>query len=133
MRIEMKLQHMAEAVREWPQRVKDAGVKLDNGTAYHPVARNIAVLDHVDDPYRLYAYAKETINAPIDRFEQGTAGWDRIVVQAGVELTWEWIVVDPDAPWADLFSGAERQRVVAAGRATRERADRRGLTLERAA
>lgn len=107
----------AQAIRGWPQAVVDAGVKLDDGRAYRPQGRNVGILRHVDDPKRLIAEAKHVLNLPIDEFEEGRSGWDRICAQAGVELTWEWTLVDPDAPWAVLFTNAERQRVVNAGRA----------------
>lgn len=103
---------LAEAIREWPFQVKHAGVTLDDGRAYVPVARNNKVLDHVDDPFALLAFAKRVINLP--DFEDGSPGWQRIVDQVGVQLTWEGICVNPDEPWAQLFTGAERHRVNAA-------------------
>lgn len=102
---------MAEAIREWPQRVAEYPVRLDSGKRYHPVKRNIGVLRLVDEPEELYAYAISVIRSPPDAFETSSSGWDRICEQAGYELTWEWVVVDPSAPWASRFSNADRDRV----------------------
>lgn len=106
----------AEAIREWPQRVVEAGVKASDGRAYRPVPRNVEILRYVDEPSKLIAYAKEQLNRPVDEFEQGPEGWERVVRQVGVEFTWEWVLVDPEAEWAPLFTNAERQRVIATAR-----------------
>ncbi len=43
--------------------------------------------------------------------DEGSAGWNRIIAQAGPELTWEWHMVDETAPYARLIPGHVRQRV----------------------
>lgn len=106
----------AEAIRDWPMVVMEAGVKLDNGRAYHPVVRNVPILGLVDDPLALFAHAHAVFNLPLDEFEQPHKGWMRICEQVGFEYTWEWTLLHPDAPWASSFSNAERQRVANYGR-----------------
>jgi hypothetical protein len=88
-------------VNAWPQRVRDAGVTNAGGAAYVPVARNNAVLRTPDDPEATYRYMLETWKDSED--DSGSAGWHRIIRQAGPRLTWEWLMVDPDKPYAPLF------------------------------
>ena len=116
--VDADLVAMAEAIRDWPQRVADYPVRLDSGKRYHPVKRNIEVLRLVDDPEELYEYAISVIRSGPGVFERGSSGWDRICGQAGYEFTWEWVLVDPSAPWAARFSAADRDRVRKAGEAT---------------
>jgi len=40
-------------------------------------------------------------------FETRPEGRERVVRQAGLELTWEWLL-EPDAVWAPCFTEAER-------------------------
>ena len=43
-------QALAEAMRGWPQRVVDAGVKTRDGRTYRPIARNVSPLRYLDKP-----------------------------------------------------------------------------------
>ena len=111
------------AIREWPQQVVDAGVRMRDGRSYRPVLRNVTVLRFEGDPYGTLAEAKRIINSPDFEGKPGveTIGWRAICGQAGWKLTWEGVAVNPKAPWADLFTGAERHRVKVCGRDTEQR------------
>jgi hypothetical protein len=43
--------------------------------------------------------------------EYAGTGWQRIITQAGPELTWEWLIVDETKPYASLFPDELRARV----------------------
>jgi hypothetical protein len=43
--------------------------------------------------------------------ESGSEGWYRIIAQAGPKVTWEWLMVDDQKPYAPLFSEELRVRV----------------------
>lgn len=106
---------LAEAACDWPQRVVDAGVRIDDGRAYRPVPRNVTILKHKDDPNALLAEMLRILNAPgWDGPDAGSAGWRRIVEQAGPDYLWEWLVMDKTAPWADLFTAEHRWKVAIA-------------------
>jgi hypothetical protein len=96
-------------VLAWPQRVRDAGVKKSDGTAYVPLPRNNAILRTPDDPEATYSYMVQTWEA--DDGDQGSDGWYRIIKDAGPTLTWEYFMVDEEAPYAALFSRELRERV----------------------
>ena len=78
---------------------------------------------------------------PIRRSTTPSAGWYRIIAQAGPELTWEWFMVDETKPYASLFDDELRERVRAAleadagtvewKRVTRERAEAASAQAER--
>jgi hypothetical protein len=114
------------AMQEWPQRVVDAGVTDKLGRAYRPRSGAsiwaVPVLKHPTEPYKTLAEAKAILNLPPHEFEgepgQETSGWRAICTQADWRLTWEGIATDPKAPWAPLFTGAERHRVQAEGERT---------------
>jgi hypothetical protein len=110
-RVEM-LQALQNDVNAWPARVREAGVTNAGGSAYVPVARNNEILRTPDDPEATYAYMTRTWQA--SDAEVGSAGWFRIVAQAGPELTWEWLIADDNKPYASLFSAETRRRVRAA-------------------
>ena len=95
-------------VNAWPQRVKDAGVTNAGGAKYVPVSRNLEILRTPDDPEATYAYMRRAWEAP--GAESGSAGWDRVMAQAGPTVTWEWLMADPDRPYAELFEDL-RERV----------------------
>jgi hypothetical protein len=95
-------------VNAWPQRVKDAGVTNAGGAKYVPVSRNLEILRTPDDPEATYAYMRRAWEAP--GAEAGSAGWDRVMAQAGPKVTWEWLMADPDRPYAELFEDL-RERV----------------------
>jgi hypothetical protein len=97
-------------VNAWPQRVKGAGVRTVDDCAYVPVARNNRILRTPDDPQATYDY----MLAAWPDADVGSTGWFRIIEQAGPELTWEWLMVDPTKPYAALFSDELRRRVRAA-------------------
>jgi hypothetical protein len=99
-------------VNEWPQKVKEAGVTNAGGAAYVPVARNNEILRTPDDPEATYAYMIRVWHEP--DAETGSDGWYRIIEQAGPELTWEWLMVDPSKPYAPVFPAEVRERVRAA-------------------
>lgn len=104
------LEALQADVNAWPQRVKEAGVKKKDGTAYVPMPRNVAVLRTPDDP-------EATLAAMIEAWQGaaadsvGSAGWDRVIEQAGPELTWEWLMVDESKPYASLFPAEIRDVV----------------------
>jgi len=106
---------LAAAIAQWPQRVKDAGVKLSDGRAYRPVVRNHSLLGLLDDPTALHAEMVRILDTDgWDDPNTGSAGWNRIVEQAGPEYLWEWLIMDPQAPWADLFASEHRWKVAVA-------------------
>lgn len=95
-------------VNAWPQRVRDAGVTKLDGSAYVPVARNIAILRTPDDPEATLHSMVAAWEAPDG--DKGSDGWYRIIAQAGPELTWEWLMVDETKPYRSLFSDDLRAR-----------------------
>lgn len=100
---------LAEAMREWPQRVVDAGVKTRDGRAYRPIARNVSPLRYLDDPDGLIQEMRSILDgAGWDDPQTGSSGWNTVVDQVGPNYVWEWLIMDRAAPWADLFT--ERQR-----------------------
>jgi hypothetical protein len=106
---EQMLAALQADVNAWPQRVRDAGVTKLDGSAYVPLARNIAILRTPDD-------AEATLRAMIEAWEradgdEGSEGWYRIIAQAGPELTWEWLMVDETKLYAPLFPEHISQRV----------------------
>src|SRR4051794_18442551 len=103
-------------VNAWPQRVKEAGVTNAGGAAYVPVARNLEILRTPNDPEATYAYMRRAWEAP--DADSGSSGWDRVIAQAGPRATWEWLMADPDKPYAPLFDDL-RERVMKASSATR--------------
>lgn len=46
------------------------------------------------------------------RTSPSTSGWERVLAHLGEEWTWEWLVIDPDAPWASLFTDTQRDNVI---------------------
>ncbi len=104
---EEMLQHLQDDVDAWPQSVKDAGVKNAAGSAFRPVARNNEIL-RTENPEATYAYMIAAWEA--EGAEEGSNGWVRVIEQAGPEFTWEYLMADPDKPYASLFDGV-RQRV----------------------
>jgi hypothetical protein len=95
-------------VNAWPQRVKDAGVTNAGGAKYVPVSRNLEILRTPDDPEATYAYMRRVWEAP--GAESGSAGMERVMAQVGPTVTWEWLMADPDRPYAELFEDL-RERV----------------------
>lgn len=95
-------------VNAWPQRVRAAGVTNAGGAAYVPVARNLEILRTPDDPEATLAYMRRAWEAP--DADSGSAGWERVITQAGPRVTWEWLMADPDKPYASLFDDL-RERV----------------------
>ncbi|MDA0185260.1 hypothetical protein OJ997_33455 [Solirubrobacter phytolaccae] len=95
-------------VNAWPKRVKAAGVTNAGGAAYTPQARNLEILRTPDDPEATYAYMLRAWESP--DADQGSASWERIISQAGPRATWEWLMADPEAPYAPLFDDL-RERV----------------------
>ena len=109
---EQMLQELQSDVDAWPAAVKAAGVKIASGSAYNPVARNNEVLRTPDDPQATYDYMVRAWADP--DAEYASTGWQRIITQAGPELTWEWLIVDETKAYAPLFSDELRARVRAA-------------------
>jgi hypothetical protein len=108
---------LARAMEEWPLRVKAAGVKRDNGVAYNPRSARQPITLMTDDPPKMLTAMLEVLDSPAaewDNPDTGSAGWNRIVAQAGPELTWEWLIMDPNSPWADLFTAEHRWKVAVA-------------------
>jgi hypothetical protein len=108
---EEMLRSLQDDIDAWPQSVKDAGVKNAAGSAFRPVARNNEILRTPEDPEVTYAYMIAAWEA--DGAESGSNGWARIIEQVGPEYTWEYLMADPDKPYAELFEGV-RERVQAA-------------------
>ena len=96
-------------VNAWPQRVRDAGVKKSDGSAYLPLPRNNAILRTPDDPEATLRYMIEAWERPDG--DEGSSGWYRIIADAGPELTWEWLMVDESKPYAPLIPQHVRERV----------------------
>ena len=99
--------------REWQDMFrKDVHVKLDNGTRYVPNAGSQGVqllrknVNAFDAAIRIWSGAT-------DDPDSGTQGYDRIVDQAGIEYTWEWLLVDPSRPWADAVPALVSERIEA--------------------
>jgi hypothetical protein len=109
---EQMLRALQDDVNAWPAAVKAAGVKIASGSAYNPVARNNEVLRTPDDPQATYDFMVRAWSDP--DAEYGGTGWQRIITQAGPELTWEWLMVDETKPYASLFPDELRARVRAA-------------------
>ena len=91
---------------DWPQAVKASGVKKRDGSAYVPVKRNVSLLredvNALDEAVRLWS----------DEGAEGTSpGYDAIVQQAGIELTWEYALIDLERPWAEEVPSATRIRI----------------------
>jgi hypothetical protein len=105
------LRSLQDDVDAWPQAVKSAGVKNAAGSAFRPVARNNEILRTPEDPEATYAYMIAAWEA--EGAEEGSNGWARIIEQAGPEYTWEYLMADPDKPYASLFDEV-RPRVQAA-------------------
>jgi hypothetical protein len=105
---EEMLRALQADVDAWPQRVKAAGVTNKGGAAYVPQARNLEILRTPEDPEATYAYMRRAWEAP--DAESGSTGWDRVISQAGPKVTWEWLMADPDKPYAPLFDDL-RERV----------------------
>lgn len=108
-------QALAEAMREWPQRVVDAGVKTKDGRAYRPIARNVSLLRYLDDPDRLAVEMRSILDGSgWDDPDTGSSGWNAVIDQAGPSYVWEWLIMDRTAPWADLFTERHRWNVAIA-------------------
>jgi hypothetical protein len=105
---EEMLRALQADVNAWPKRVKEAGVTNAGGAAYVPVARNLEILRTPDDPEATFAYMRRTWEEP--DAESGSSGWDRVIAQAGPRATWEWLMADPNKPYAPLFDDL-RERV----------------------
>ena len=54
------------------------------------------------------------IGTVLDNFRSSptTPGWERVLEHLGEEWTWEWLVINPDALWASLFSDEQRDNVM---------------------
>src|SRR3954453_13014410 len=102
------LQALQADVNAWPQRVSEAGVTNAGGAAYVPVARNLEILRTPGQPEATYAYMRRAWEAP--DAESGSAGWDRVIAQAGPRARGDWLMAAPDKPYAPLFDDL-RERV----------------------
>jgi hypothetical protein len=102
------LEALQDDVNAWPRRVKESGVKNAAGAAYVPLSRNNEILRTPDDPGATYAYMLRAWDGR--SAERGSAGWDRILQQAGERLLWEWFMVDETRPYGPLFSDV-RERI----------------------
>lgn len=67
----------------------------------------------MDDPERLNQELQAIINHP-DFVSDHSGGWVDIVRQIGPEYVWEWLIMDPKAPWAMLWTDKQRYRVAQA-------------------
>ena len=98
---------------EWQDLFRtEVHVRLDNGWRYVPNsgARGVQLLrkdvNAFDEAIRIWS-------GPTDAAESGTAGFDRVVEQAGIEYTWEWFLIDPSRPWASAVPPLVRERIEA--------------------
>jgi hypothetical protein len=107
---EEMLEALQADVDAWPEAVKAAGVKNAAGASFRPVARNNEIL-RTEDPEATYAYMIRAWEA--EDADAGSNGWTRVIEQAGPEYTWEYLMADPDKPYAPLFDEI-RPRVQAA-------------------
>jgi len=106
---------LAEGMREWPQRVVDAGVKTRDGRAYRPIARNVSPLRYLDAPDGPVAEMRSILDGPgWDDPNTASSGWSTVIDQAGPNYVWEWLIMDRTAPWADLFTEQHRWNVAIA-------------------
>jgi hypothetical protein len=103
----------------WPQRVVDAGVRTADGRSYRPQARNVSPLRYLDDPKALLAEMQRVLDS--DDFTTGSSGWDTVIAQVGPEYVWEWLIMDPRAPWAKHFTNEDRGKVAQGVALTLER------------
>ena len=102
---------LRDAIAAWPMKVKAAGSTRDDGVAYRPHAGRNSVLAALPDPNALDKEMLTILNDP--SFEQtASQGWDRVIKQGNFHLTWEWIAIDPTAPWASLFTNKQRATVL---------------------
>jgi hypothetical protein len=91
---------------------KDVHVKLDNGTRYVPNAGSQGV-QLLRKNVNAFDAAIRVWGGPTGKPDSGTAGYDRIVDQAGIEYTWEWFLIDPSRPWASAVPELVRERIEA--------------------
>ena len=71
---------LAQALTDWPQRVVDAGVKIRDGRAYRPQARNVSPLRYRDDPNGLVAEMVSILDGPgWDEPDTGSGGWNAVI------------------------------------------------------
>jgi hypothetical protein len=85
-------------------------VRLDSGARYVPNggAQGVSLLrknrNAFDEAIRLWS-------APGGDPVGKTKGYDRIVEQAGIEYTWEWLLIDPARPWSAAVPEDIRERI----------------------
>lgn len=90
----------------------EVDVRLDNGWRYVPNGGSQGVqllrkgVNAWDEAIRIWS-------DPTGEPDSGTAGYDRIVDQAGIDYTWEWFLIDPERPWASAVPPEVRQRIEA--------------------
>jgi hypothetical protein len=100
----------------------EVDVRLDTGGRYVPNSgpRGVQLLrknvNAFDEAIRVWS-------GPTEDPDSGTAGYDRIVAQAGIQYTWEWFLIDPTRPWAGDVPEEVRARI----RADLERRDAAAL------
>jgi hypothetical protein len=108
-------QALAQAMAAWPQRVVDAGVKRADGAKYRPVKRNVSPLRYLDEPDALLSEMVSILDADDwDDPDTGSTGWKTVIEQAGPEYVWEWLIMDRNSRWADLFTAEHRWKVATA-------------------
>lgn len=114
---------LAKAIRDWPQRVVDAGVKTNGNGTYRPktgpyggLTGEVLELARSNNTASMLTKIYSILNDQTDwdRTDTGSQGWNRIIVQAGPEYVWEWLIMDRTAAWADLFTEQQRWNVAIA-------------------
>jgi hypothetical protein len=93
---------------DWPKLFQEGGeitVRRSDGARYVPVKRNI---DGLKDDVNAWDWALAVYDQPTT---DSSAGYDRIVDQAGPEWTWEGFLIDPTRPWASEVPKHVRENV----------------------
>lgn len=91
---------------------KEIHVKLDNGARYVPNGGSQGV-QLLRKNVNAFYEAIRVWSGPTDDPDSGTAGYDRIVDQAGIEYTWEWFLIDPSRPWSHAVPPVVKDRITA--------------------
>jgi hypothetical protein len=85
-------------------------VKLDSGYRYVPNSGSQGV-QLLRPGVNAWDEAIRQWSVDLDPKNTSSAGYDRIVDQAGIEYTWEWFLIDDTRPWAKDVPADVRQRI----------------------
>lgn len=96
---------------EWQDLFRtEVHVKLDSGSRYVPNGGSQGV-QLLRKNVNAWDEAIRQWSADLDLADTSSAGYDRIVDQAGIEYTWEWFLIDPTRPWAEDVPADVRRRI----------------------